>query len=217
MKKQMLKLSIALAFVAGATAAFAEPPSAELKVAGKIAPPACTVASANNGVYDYGTVSPSLINPGTTTYTMPATTQTWTVTCDAPTFLTFQVVDNEAATASAPSTVNFGLGNINDTGKIGYYTVTMSKPLVDGTQSYAFAAAPGASDTTGASSKTIDSSKVMGWTTTATAKGVQHAGEVFVADLTVQPHLAGSTTMNGAPTENVPLNGSLTLNYAFGL
>jgi hypothetical protein len=220
----MLKLNKSLpALLASAMAlvlsshAFAEVPSAELKVAGKIAPPACTVAGANNGDYDYGTVSPAFISPGTKTYTMPATTQTWTVTCDAPTFLTFQVIDNEAATASTSSTINFGLGNINDTGKIGYYTVTMSKPLVDGARSYAFATMPGASDLNGTDSKTIDSSKVMGWAATTAAKSPQHAGKVFVADLTVQPYLAGSTDMNGAPTENVPLNGSLTLNYAFGL
>ncbi|WP_432652851.1 fimbrial protein [Providencia rettgeri] len=71
-------------------------PVGNLKVAGEIKPPTCTVNGATQSdiIFDYGRISPSLI-PTSSVYRYPASlaTNTVVIECDANTYLTFVATD----------------------------------------------------------------------------------------------------------------------------
>jgi type 1 fimbria pilin len=92
MNKFFVKTTLASLMLISASAVMADAPTAELKVAGKVAVPGCTIAQSAGGTYDYGSISPTLVKASATT-ALTAQTQTWTVTCDAQTFLSFRVID----------------------------------------------------------------------------------------------------------------------------
>ncbi|KVD86897.1 hypothetical protein WS63_19570 [Burkholderia stagnalis] len=200
-----------------AGAAHADAPTANLYVKGRIDVPTCTVSSPNDGTYDFGEIGSTMIKTGTATTTLDPKSQTWTASCGAKTYLSFSMTDNRKDSVSAPGSNNFGLGFVNDTGKLGYYQVKMENAMVDDAASNVYVTNNGTiSSSTAGTSKmlTSDSAYKHGW-----AKGTttQAMGEVFTADLVVTPTLAGSTTMNGPLTDAVDLDGSATLTFAFGL
>ncbi len=191
--------------------AFAAAPTAELKVTGKLEVPGCTLTVEDEGAYDFGTISPTMVQAGATHTMLTPLAKTWNVACTGKTYLTYQVIDNRAASSSTVDTFNFGLGNVNETGKLGYYRVVMSKATVDEKVSSVF----------GTNSKAINSTPTvilntgytMGWSSGATLL----AGQNFAALFEVHPQLGGTTTMNGPITDNAALDGSLTMNFSFGL
>lgn len=206
-------LAMALALSTGAVHA-ARIDSSELKVTGSLEVPACTVTAGDDGSYSYGTLNPSDIRPGTAVNTLAVLTKPWKISCEGDTYLTFKVIDNAEATRSVVAVENFGLGSVNGTGKIGYYTVNMRNPKVNGVASGLFS-----TNTTAiarASSVLLrQNDYVTGWS--QAGANVQQIGKLFEADLDVTAVLAGTQTMNGAITDDVPLAGSLTLNFAYGL
>lgn len=211
MNMRIFKLAAISTVLLGCTAANAAN-AADLTVKGTIAVPGCTVSSDMSGVYDYGPISSSLIQPGTTTTALVPMGNKWTASCSAQTSLTFTVIDNRASSASVVAPTNFGLGNVNGTGKLGYYTVTLSSPTVDG-QAVSTFATTGATFTA-VSSTPLSTDKKFGW---ASGNNVLRTGKVFGAMLAVTPNLGGTTTMGGALSNGANLDGSLTLNFAFGL
>jgi hypothetical protein len=216
MNKFFVKTTLASLMLISASAVMADAPTAELKVAGKVAVPGCTVAQSEGGTYDYGSISSTLVKPSATT-ALTSQTQTWTVTCDAQTFLSFRVIDNQSASTAGNGTSQFGLGNVNSTGKVGYYTVTLGGAKVDNATAYSYAAAPGSTTVTSAATANVYNTLAHGWAATIGAGAAQKAGKVFAMDMTVTPTLASSATMGGPITDKVPLDGSLTINYSFGL
>ena len=221
MKKKIpiLVWGSAIALLACTQAVAAVEPT-KLDVTGTIKAPTCAVtAGDNDGEYDYGAISSAVIKPGKTHTALNPKAQTWTVSCDAKTFLTFQVFDREEASNSSPSNTTFGLGNIHDTGKIGYYKVQLRNATVDTNKVYVGYNVPGVSRTTGYVNNDIHSGYNMTWVDRSTAvDGAQLVpGQNFSMEMEVQPYLGGSETMNGALTESVPLKGLMTLNYAFGI
>ncbi len=191
--------------------AFAAAPTAELKVTGKLEVPGCTLTVEDEGAYDFGTISPVMVKTGTAQTALTPLAKIWNVACTGKTYLTYTVIDNRAASASDVDTGRFGLGNINETGKLGYYDVTMSKATVDEKASSVFSTNTKA--ITSSSSTFIHTGYTMGWSSGTTLQ----AGQNFAALFQVQPVLAGTTTMNGPITDNANLDGSLTMNFAFGL
>jgi len=215
MQARSLNLVALAALTLAAATAHAAAPTAELKVKGTLQAPTCTVAVADDGVYDFGSISPTRIKPGTAHTALDPISKVWTVTCDADTYLTHAAIDNRASSVSTAGVTNFGMGKVNGTGNIGYYQAAISNPTVDGATTTIFWAATGgavpAGGATGALAKTAG--YVHGWSV-GTA---QKAGRAFGLTIAVTPYLGGTTTMNGAITDKVDLDGSLTLNYAFGL
>ncbi|MBP6115596.1 MAG: DUF1120 domain-containing protein [Neisseriaceae bacterium] len=211
MSQKHIVFSTAAALLFAVSNAQAAAPTAELKVTGTLTVPTCSVASAEDGVYNIGKVSGTLVS-ATANTKLAEMNKTWTITCDAETYLNFKPVDNRAATASATGTANFGLGNVNTTGKIGFYNVTMKNGLVDGKTTTLFSAP--ATSFTASSSVTVDAANRNGW---AAGNSTQKSGRVFVADLAVTPTLANTTTMGGAITDDTDIDGSLTLNFAYGI
>ncbi len=194
----------------GLATAQAAAPVAELKVIGTLTVPTCTVASADDGVYDLGKISATMVKPATTT-TLNNISKTWTVTCDAETYLNFRPVDNRAETNLGGDPVSFGLGSVNETGKIGFYSVIMKNGSVDSVASNVFSAA-----NTSISSNTsvyISTTHRNGWSSGTSQK----SGKIFVADLEIAPVLGSTSHMNGPITEDTNIDGSLTLNFAYGI
>ena len=212
MKKHVITATTLTSLLLALSQAQAEPLNAELIVKGELTVPSCEIAAADNGTYDLGKISGTMIKPSTTT-TLTAISKTWTITCDADTYLNFSPEDNRKDSVSTAATTNFGLGMVNGTGKIGYYTAMMKNPTVDGKASYLFTSA----NTTVTSSATaaITTGQRSGWA--STSANAQQSGKVFSADIVVTPVLASSTTMNGAITDLTDIDGSMTLKFAFGI
>ncbi|CNJ56461.1 DUF1120 domain-containing protein [Yersinia aldovae] len=214
MKKYIINLTALTSLFLTIVAVQAAPPSAELKVKGKIGVPSCIVVSPDNGIYNLGQISSTQVKPGTTVNTLPSMTKTWTVNCDAVTYLSYTSVDNRLTSVSDTSTArNYGLGNVNRTGKIGFYTAIISNPSVDGQSSSLYYAQGSGAGTANTSAYLVTGYR-YGW---SNSTAVATAGKTFNADITVAPVLAGTTTMNGPITEDTNIDGSLTMNFAFGI
>lgn len=209
-------LSALIPFMLAMAGAYAAPPTADLKVNGKLVVPVCTVSATDDGVYNIGKVSATTVKPSGNTV-LASMTKTWTITCDAQTYLNFSHTDNRADSASTVDNPYFGLGNVNGNGKIGFYTVDLSNASVDGKTTNLFHSKNGTSTITsnnvGATRRLHDGWR-MGWAATATT---QKSGLIFAADMIVTPTLASSTVMNGAITDDANIDGSLTLNFAYGI
>ncbi len=213
MKKHVINaMTLSALLLAMTQAHAADALTAELKVVGELTVPTCTVAATDDGVYDIGKQSSTVIS-ATAEKTLTAMTKTWTVTCDAETYMNMTPVDNRAASKSSSTTTAFGLGNVNGTGKIGYFSATVKNAQVDSVASQLFTSA--SATFTPAATANLTNGLKTGWAT-ATAN-TQKSGKVFVADITVTPVLASSVTMNGPITDNADIDGSVTLNFAYGI
>ncbi|MBC5791437.1 DUF1120 domain-containing protein [Providencia sp. JUb39] len=210
--KKSLKTVTALSALMMSATTLAAITAPELKVQGELMVPACKVVAGNNGVYDLGKLSPSLIKPTVST-SLSSKLQLWTVDCDAETFLSFSVTDNREGTASATGAEYFGLGNVNNTGKIGYYRVAMKTGAVDGENSSVYSTTS-SSSFSALSTAYLAKGNKMGW---AAANNQQKSGLKFSTLLSVEPVLASSAQMGGPVTDTAKLDGSMTLNFAFGL
>lgn len=187
--------------------------SPELKVQGQMAVPSCQLSLQNGGVFDFGKISNSLISTNSATALTTKVSQVM-VDCEAETFLSFTVVDNREGTASNSSTTNFGLGAVNGDGKLGYYRLTALAANVDGSSSQLYSATKGSTSFPAAQGANVDKNKIIGW---ALADNIQRSGKKFSTLLSVEPFLASSKDMGGPITDNVKLDGSATLNFAYGL
>jgi type 1 fimbria pilin len=190
-------------------------PSAELKVKGTIGIPTCTIDAPDGGIYNVGEISSANVKTGTAVTELASISKTWTVTCDSVTYLSLTAIDNRKASVSDATGIhNFGLGLVNGNGKIGFYKTTMSHATVDGENSLLYFIDANNILQGGHSLETLRDNYRFGWSVnTTTAK----PGKVFSADFTVTPTLAGSATMGGAITENINIDGSATMNFAFGI
>ena len=214
MKKSVLALSPLSALILSAgVAQAADALTAELKVVGELAVPTCTVAATDDGIYNIGKPSATLIKPSATT-ALTTMTKIWTITCDADTYLNFTPIDNRVDSKSAVNAPDaFGLGYVNGTGKIGYFNIGVSNAKVDSAATQLFRSSSTSSFIPKASVSLYLEDKI-GWTTTA---NTQKSGKVFVADIAVTPTLVSSATMNGPITENTNIDGSVTLTFAYGI
>lgn len=126
MNKHLIALASAL-LITGTAPAFAAS-TVDLTVKGIITPNACTPTLSSGGIVDHGKMSAKDLNP--TGYTrLPTYTLQLEVNCDAPIAFGLKTVDNRRGSAS---TSGFGLGFINDSQKLGVFTVTMRTPVADG-------------------------------------------------------------------------------------
>ncbi|OQV35957.1 DUF1120 domain-containing protein [Serratia marcescens] len=212
MKKTVITASILSVLVLHG-AAIAAPMSSELKVQGKMAAPSCQVSLDKGGVFDLGKLSNGLIDPNKAT---PLTGSMITITtdCDAKTYLSFSVEDNREGSSSSSGSTNFGLGNVNGNGKLGYYQLKMRDGMVDGKLSSLYSTSKGSTSFSAVSSITLDKNKVMGW---AESTNAQNSGKRFFAAIELNPVLASSKDMNGPITDSVKLDGSALLNFTYGL
>ncbi|PQZ95488.1 MULTISPECIES: DUF1120 domain-containing protein [Pseudomonas] len=105
--------------------------SVDLTVKGLITPSACTPVLSNGGSVEYGKISAKDLLPDRPTPLAEQTVQL-AVSCDAATLMALDADDNRAGSNYGDDTMEFGLGLINGTEKLGAMTVKMISPIADG-------------------------------------------------------------------------------------
>jgi hypothetical protein len=216
MKKNIVRLSAITILCLSANSAIAAlGGTAELKVKGEITAPSCVIELGKNGVVDLGKIAIESIKANEVTQ-LPVSAGIYiNAICDAATSLTFSIVDHRVDSTSVPSAKHFGLGSVNGSGKLGYYSIKMKNGYVDGKVVDVFSTSKSNPSFTPAKEVDVDTGKVMGW-----SKGGNNKlaiGKQFVSALEVTPYLASLKDMGGTVPEDTTLNGSATLNFAFGI
>lgn len=214
MKKNILTLTALSSLLLSAAALASD--SAEIKVTGEITTATCEVTMANNGVFDFGKISQSMVAEESNSVIGMKDQGGVHVKCSAPTALTFTVTDNRLGTASFNNAGrSFGLGNVNGTGKLGFYYLNLHTPTVDGVASKLLQSS-GESIQTMEKISFMEQGKRFGW---APASGTNELaiGKDFAFSMSAQAHLAGKSSMNGTLGEDTNLDGSATMEFGFGL
>lgn len=213
MKKTIVSGAVVAAMMMSMGGAMAAAMSSELSVKGQVAIPSCQISLGNNGVFDLGKVSQGVIETSSST-SMNMIDASVTVDCEAETFLNFSAVDNRAGTASKDESTHFGLGNVNGTGKLGYYKMRLVGATVDSERVFVYSAVKGSTSISSEPFTFVDKDKVTGW---AKSENAQASGKRFQAVLFVEPVLASSKEMGGPITDSTKLDGSATLNFSYAL
>ncbi|HEB5883263.1 TPA: DUF1120 domain-containing protein, partial [Yersinia enterocolitica] len=202
MKKQLIALTALSYLIFGFNAANAKAPTAELTVKGQVSPPGCIVMAPDGGVYNVGEIAGHTVKPSALTV-LPSITKNWSVICDAETYVSVTGSDNRAG--SSTSGGRYGLGFVNGAGKIGDYGVYFSNAKVDGTAKYFRKQEEAAAAIL---SLSIGPLNGLSW---VHANATKALGKVFSADIEVMPRLGSVADMKGPITENVKIDGSMTL------
>ena len=105
--------------------------STDLTVTGLITPNACTPNLSSGGIVDYGKIPVQDLKQDTSTR-LEEKTLLLDVKCDGPTPFALFAKDNRAGSAAFPSSLNFGLGKINESQHLGGYVLTMTNAVADG-------------------------------------------------------------------------------------
>ncbi|WP_330209138.1 DUF1120 domain-containing protein [Pseudomonas sp. AM4(2022)] len=100
----------------------------DLTVKGLIVPSACTPSLSGGGVIDHGKISAKDLNPDKNTI-IGNNTLSMAVNCDAPIQFALHSIDNRTASGSS---LSYGLGFINDTQRLGGYSLTLVNPVAEG-------------------------------------------------------------------------------------
>ncbi|HFQ6829439.1 TPA: DUF1120 domain-containing protein [Yersinia enterocolitica] len=208
MKKQLIALTALSYLIFGFNAANAKAPTAELTVKGQVSPPGCIVMAPDGGVYNVGEIAGHTVKPSALTV-LPSITKNWSVICDAETYVSVTGSDNR--TGSSTSGGRYGLGFVNGAGKIGDYGVYFSNAKVDGTAKYFRKQEEAAAAIL---SLSIGPLNGLSW---VHANATKAPGKVFSADIEVMPRLGSVADMKGPITENVKIDGSMTLSIIIGI
>ncbi|MTD09205.1 DUF1120 domain-containing protein [Serratia sp. YC16] len=211
MNKIALRMLVASTLlVAGGS--LAAGPTAEIKVVGELVAPVCEVSLPNDGVFDYGSISHTKISRDKAVSLGVNGNGIMEVKCDAETPMTFNVIDNRLGTASEAGKT-FGLGSVNTTGKLGFYAIAVYHPQVDGKLGRLFVTQDG-TITSPTGRVQLEHGKRVGWVSNDDTLAI---GKTFTAYLNVEAYLAKSGDMHGGIGEDTQLDGSTTLDFAFGL
>ncbi|MEX2941259.1 DUF1120 domain-containing protein [Serratia fonticola] len=186
----------------------------ELKVGGELTSKStCDVNVDGGGIFDLGRISASTVKD--TDVPLPTSSMNVNITCAEKVQVTYQIIDNKEGTASTEGENNFGFGNINGTGKLGYYTLMAYSGNVDGRDSRFYSSeqiaglAPNSLPLI-----TIPKKKFVGWVDQG---GYAAKGQVFRLSLMISPVLAPIGKMNGGLNEGTSLDGSATVNLFYGI
>ena len=125
MKTRLTTLAASVLLLHSATTFAAS--SVDLTVKGLIVPSACTPTLSGGGVIDHGKISAKDLNPDNPTV-IGNHTLVLAVNCDATIQFALHSIDNRASSSIGS---NYGLGFINDTQKLGGYSLTLANPLAE--------------------------------------------------------------------------------------
>jgi hypothetical protein len=186
-----------------------------LEVKGIIGSPGvCQIEATNEGTYNFGAISSSLIHKTARVPLASPQMATWKVQCATVTSVSFTTSDSAKSTALQPELQFFGLGSVNSDGKLGMYTVTAKNPMVDNKPAL-FSTHVSAVE--GKSIALLQHGVRSTWAR-SDAASTQATGQEFSADLEVSATLGAETTdMKGAPPDGTALNGRLTMTFKQGL
>ncbi|MEQ4694433.1 hypothetical protein [Providencia manganoxydans] len=164
--------------------------------------------------YPYTQLHASLFQRETKT-TLPPITQTWHISCSQPIDgMRLWVNDMAASSVTDGDPTHFSLGQVNDQGSLGYYTVTLANAQVDGQSVLLYHSADDSVVGQPQSAVTLQSSQFYRW---ITPTGTPASGQQFTVTLTVSPTLNSLTGTQGPLVDGAELNGDLALSVSFGL
>lgn len=213
MKKTIISSVLVSVMAMSVGSAMASSMSSELSVKGKMAVPTCEVSLANNGVYNLGKIASGAID-STNIKRLKEIRSELTVVCEADTFLNFSAVDNREGTASSIGNTHFGLGNVNGSGKLGYYKMKFFGASVDRDSAAVYSENKGSTSIEATNGVYVEKGKITGW---ANRNDAQASGKFFQAYLAVEPVLASLQDMGGSPADGTKLDGSATLSFSYAL
>jgi type 1 fimbria pilin len=132
MKKTLNSLLAAMLLAAGASAFAAS--STELTVTGFITPAACEPSLSNGGKVHYGKISTQDLREDHADKHSKIGVHTLqlTITCNASTQMGLEAKDNREGSNSTNNRFDFGLGLINETEKLGTFTLAIKNAAEDG-------------------------------------------------------------------------------------
>lgn len=221
------KFLLSLALTTMAMAAHADINSKSLEVKGTIRTPTCQVNLPDGGVYDYGTMSLSVLPTPTSEHlALEKKTKTWAVDCgSAQTYLSVSFADLRSGSLSVTGDNRFfGLGSVDgiENSKIGYYMLTLSNAKVDGNPRSIGILMGNAAYATAATETMSIYRAYTWWTSTATGGWTAVAGAIgshFEMDIAVSPFLASKSVVGGGSpvVSQVNMDGLVAVTYAFGL
>lgn len=182
--------------------------SVDLTVRGLITPSACAPALSNAGVYDLGKLSAKDLNADTPTG-LPAHILQLTLTCEAATLLGLEARDNREGSDYNNDTLEFGLGLINGTEKLGAMTLRTLSPVADGVPARTIGSYDGGLTWNVERNFMRDNMLSVADTSTLVPLPVT----LFSSDLSIGPTIAPT---NGLTLNNeVSIDGSVTLTVKY--
>ncbi|MGY2274195.1 MULTISPECIES: DUF1120 domain-containing protein [Pseudomonas] len=195
------------ALLAGAGHAVAAS-SVDLSVRGSITPSACELDIANGGAFELGKVSAKDLSPTSPTDLAEQTTGL-AVTCEAATLMAIESTDNRAGSAHWDEQLNFGLGLINGTQKLGGLHIAVRRQVADGEAVYG--------------NHSLDGGKTWANNGLFRPGGLSSVYkvspmapipvQVLTAQMTIYPTIA--RTQGLTLTDEVPIDGSVTLTMRY--
>lgn len=200
----------------GSMSANANQSSTELKVGGELTSKSvCNINIGNGGVFNIKKITASTIKDKD--IDLETSVMSLNINCDEKIQVSYQIVDNKNGTASTPGDDNFGLGNVNGTGKLGYYKLSAFSGMVDGSQSHIYISdtklPEGGIPASTAPIRNVVKDSFMGWVN----DGRVSSGTNYRLQFMISPVLASIEKMNGNITENTSLDGSATVNLFYGI
>lgn len=175
--------------------------------------PSCEIQVPDDGQYQYAQLHASMFQSQQTT-PLPDTTKHWMVVCDAPTTVVLEVHDMQKNSAPANDSTLFGLGTVNNIGKIGHYQITLKNAEVDSQKVNFYETNDTAVVGALSSQYVISPDKAYGW---AGNDYKRSNGMVFSADIMVSPVLNSLQSTNGPLVSGAELNGQAEMIFSFGI
>jgi len=207
---KLLTLAIASSAAIVPTA-FAQ--SADLSIAGKIFPGACTVQLGEGGIADFGDIRADTLNANEVTHLEPVSLS-MDVACQSEVRFAFRGTDN--AQGTSPNPQRFGLGMTPSDERIGSVDLHLEEVLVDSGTGYATYSSNEGATWSGSSLVryfNISKSALIGFAKEASVVTGPAPIKAMQARLDVKPQIQpkNELTIDG----DVQINGGATLNLIY--
>ena len=182
--------------------------SVDLTVKGLITPSACTPALSNGGAVDYGKISAKDLKVDQQTFLTPQTLQ-FTVTCDAATLMAMEAKDNREGSDPNNDFMEFGLGLINGTEKLGGMELRLLNPVADSVSVATVGSYDGG--VTWSSERNLMRNNLIAPAVAGVDTPIPV--QLWTADLNVMPFIAKTSGLT--LTNEVAIDGSVTLTVRY--
>lgn len=182
--------------------------SVDLTVKGLITPSACTPTLSNGGAVDYGKISAKDLKVDQQTFLDSQTVQ-FTVTCDAATLMAMEAKDNREGSDANNDEMEFGLGLINGTEKLGGMELRLLNPVADSVPVATIGSYDGG--VTWGTERNLMRNNLIAPAVAGVDTPIPV--QLWTADLNVMPFIAKTS---GLPlTNEVAIDGSVTLTVRY--
>ncbi|QHD05312.1 DUF1120 domain-containing protein [Pseudomonas sp. R76] len=182
--------------------------SVDLTVTGLITPSACTPTLSGGGTVDYGKISAKDLKPDASTF-LPTQVVQFTVTCDAATLMAMEAKDNREGSDANNDTMEFGLGLINGTEKLGGMELRLLNPVADGVSVATVGSYDGG--VTWGAERNLMRNNILAPAVAGVDTPIPV--QLWNADLSVQPFIAKTSGLT--LTNEVAIDGSVTLTVRY--